>query len=128
MCCPNKEFKPYDFDLSEVNDRLIMKPQPLIRQLIGDVLRGRSREEISGRFHWGVIEALAEATRKTAASTGIDVVVMSGGCFQNQILTQGLFRKLEATGLRVYTQESAPVNDGGLSLGQAVIAGHRCRQ
>ncbi len=128
MCCPDGEFKPYDVDLSEENDRYIIKLQAFIRQLTSDVMSGRPQDEISGRFHWGVIEALAEATRKIAAETGITTVVMSGGCFQNQILTQGLFRKLESGGLQVYTQELAPVNDGGLSLGQAVIAGHRCSQ
>ena len=89
---------------------------------------GRSSEELSGRFHATVAAALAEAVRRVYRETGIMTVVLSGGCFQNQILTRALKRALARMGLNVYTQSLVPANDGGLSLGQAVSAGMRYKK
>jgi hydrogenase maturation protein HypF len=57
--------------------------------------------------------------------TGIEDVVMSGGVFQNVLLTRRLLELLEERGLRGYTHERVPPNDGGLCLGQAAIAANR---
>ncbi|MBU2547878.1 MAG: carbamoyltransferase HypF [Proteobacteria bacterium] len=125
MACPEGEFDPYDFDVSEIEGRFVVQPQALIRAMVRDLVDGRAREEISGRFHAAVIRALAETTLRISARTGLTTVVLSGGCFQNQVLTRGLIRALETAGLKALTQHLVPVNDGGLSLGQAVCAGAR---
>ncbi|MEW5725393.1 MAG: carbamoyltransferase HypF [Thermodesulfobacteriota bacterium] len=125
MCCPEGRFEPYPYDLAREEDLWIVKPQPLIRALVLDLDRRASKEEISGRFHRTVIAFLAELARRLAAETRIRTVVLSGGCFQNQVLTEGLTRELVSEGFNVYTQELVPANDGGLSLGQAACAGAR---
>ncbi len=125
MCCPGGEFPSYDFDLDEDRGRVIVNPAPLIRQMVRDLGRGKEKEEISGRFHATVIKALAAAVLKASARTGLKSAALSGGCFQNMILTAGLVRSLERAGLTVYTQNLVPANDGGLSLGQALCAAER---
>ncbi|HID34224.1 MAG TPA: hypothetical protein EYP25_06570, partial [Anaerolineae bacterium] len=54
--------------------------------------------------------------------TGLNQVALSGGCFQNRILLEELAAGLRADGFQVFTHHQVPANDGGLSLGQAVIA------
>jgi len=125
MCCPPGDFAPFNFDLAEIDGQLIIKFQALIRDIVQALYNGRSQAEISGRFHATVVRALSEAARKLSLETGLKTVVLSGGCFQNQILVNGLAQALSSAGLTVYSQDQVPVNDGGLSLGQAVCAGER---
>ncbi|HDN18150.1 MAG TPA: hypothetical protein ENF41_03720 [Candidatus Bathyarchaeota archaeon] len=60
--------------------------------------------------------------------SGISKVVLCGGCFQNQIILLNLSKRLSRLGFEVYTGELVPNNDGGISLGQAIIGGVRCRE
>ena len=123
MCCPVGLFEPYPFDLDTASGTVLIKHQPIIRAVVRDISDGKPKEEISGRFHSTVSAALCEAARRVSDETGIKAVALSGGCFQNRILTDSLSRRLSDTGLTVYTQNLIPANDGGLSLGQAVAAG-----
>ena len=125
MICPEGDFEPYTFDLDESGDALIIKPQAIIRGVVDDMTKGIDPTRISGRFHATVTKALADVTGRLHRDTGINDVVLSSGCFQNQILTQLLTRTLIEQGRNVYSQSKVPANDGGLSLGQAVAAGSR---
>jgi hydrogenase maturation protein HypF len=58
-----------------------------------------------------------------ARETGLRTVALSGGCFQNRLLLQLTVEALAKGGYHVLTHHQVPCNDGGLSLGQAVIAG-----
>lgn len=75
-------------------------------------------------FHGSLIAGLADWVSTRAQQSGLNTVLLSGGCFINQILTEGLLRQLQALGLSVYLPQRVPVNDGGLSLGQAWVAGN----
>ena len=82
-----------------------------------------NNEDISAlalAFHHWLMDGLLEII--TQQSNG-EAVVLAGGCLQNRILLKGLRSRLEAHGMKVYSAEKFPVNDGGLSLGQAVIGG-----
>jgi hydrogenase maturation protein HypF len=61
--------------------------------------------------------------REIRAGNGLERVVLSGGVFQNRLLSEELLTLLEADGFRVFTHRLVPPNDGGLALGQAMIAG-----
>jgi hydrogenase maturation protein HypF len=128
MCCPEGFFEPYGFEVDREGEVQVLKPQAAIRDLVRDLASGRGREEISGRFHATVVAGLAETVRQVYRETGLMTVVLSGGCFQNRVLTRGLTSALVKMGLNVYTQSLVPVNDGGLSLGQAVCAGMRLKK
>ncbi|KZM52166.1 carbamoyltransferase [Labrenzia sp. OB1] len=94
---------------------------PLWQELIADLHAGLERGRIAARFHLGLIQGLAEGLSRCGARPG-DTVVLSGGVFQNAILKNGLTDRLNAMGFRVLTHETVPANDGGLALGQGVIA------
>ncbi len=74
-------------------------------------------------FHGTLIAGLTEWLIHTAKHLSIDTVLLSGGCFLNKVLSEGLSNRLIHSGLKVYLPQRLPPNDGGLSLGQAWIAG-----
>jgi hydrogenase maturation protein HypF len=80
---------------------------------------------IAARFHNGVAAAIITACVRLRTSTGIGIVALSGGVFQNQFLLGRTVPALEELGFRVLTHGHVPPNDGGISLGQAAIAAAR---
>lgn len=92
--------------------------RPMIREMAAEVERGEPASLVSARFH----ETLAAWTVEAALKTGIRRVVLSGGCFQNAWLTARCSERLESAGLAVFVHQRVPANDGGLSLGQAILA------
>lgn len=82
----------------------------------------KDRRLAAARFHAELIDALSRWTEGAAEEHGISDIVLSGGCFQNRLLVQGLVSLLEKKGLRVFVPEYVPCNDAGLALGQAWIA------
>jgi hydrogenase maturation protein HypF len=79
---------------------------------------------ISLRFHQALVRLLAEACVRIGEETGMRTIALSGGCFQNRFLTQRLSAALEAKGYTVFTHRLVPPNDGGLALGQVVVAAY----
>ncbi|MCW8442952.1 carbamoyltransferase HypF [Fluoribacter gormanii] len=75
-------------------------------------------------FHGTLIAGLAEWIKQTCRERKIDMIVLSGGCFLNQILTEGLTAVLSEYGITSFLPRALPLNDGGISLGQAWIAGN----
>jgi hydrogenase maturation protein HypF len=94
---------------------------PLIEELVTDIGRGVARSRMAARFH----NALVNWVLNIAEQTGVPRVAMSGGVFQNRYLTQRATDLLESRGFSVYSHRQVPPNDGGIALGQAVLAG-RC--
>lgn len=76
-------------------------------------------------FHGSVIEGIAQWVLENARQQGLFDIVLAGGCFLNTVLREGLIARLQSHGLRVYIAHQAPLNDGGIALGQAWIAGLR---
>ena len=106
----------------------VMQAEPVVLSfsalwtaLLRDLRAAVPAEIISARFHSGLIDGLAEALTVPGAKPA-DAVALSGGVFQNAILRGGLTERLEAEGLKVLNHVHVPANDGGLALGQAVIA------
>jgi hydrogenase maturation protein HypF len=80
---------------------------------------------IAADFHVTLAEMVVAAAVQARARTGLDVAALSGGVFQNRLLLRLTRARLRAAGFEVLTHQQAPANDGGLSLGQAVIGLHR---
>ena len=78
---------------------------------------------VAARFHRGLADAVVEMASRLA--DGLETAVLSGGAFQNRILLELVIEGLRTRGLRVLARHQLPANDGGLSLGQAVIAAAR---
>lgn len=98
----------------------ILDWRPMMSTMLGDLCRGCRLEQIAVRFHVG----LAAATVRVAQTAGLPRVVLTGGCFQNRLLLSRVRHRLEEAGFTVYSHSLVPPNDGGLSLGQAVVAAH----
>ncbi len=95
---------------------------PIIRGVVDDVVAGKPVGEISARFHRTLIQLFADLCVIIGRERELTRVVLSGGVFQNSILLTGLSRTLEGKGFTVFSHQQVPTNDGGISLGQAVVA------
>ena len=95
--------------------------RPLVRAAVHDLLEGRSAGTVSARFHNTIGEVTIELARTALATYGEMPVVLSGGCFQNARLTESIVRGLSGTN-RVLMNRDIPPGDGGISLGQAIVA------
>jgi len=115
----------YPYAIGQENGMLVVDPDPLIRTLVEEVSSGVSAGVVSARFHNAVVAFLAEAGGRVARDAGLGTVVLSGGCFQNQRLVEGVASALEGEGLEVLTHSLVPANDGGIALGQALVAASR---
>lgn len=90
----------------------------LVAAVRGDVRAGVEPALISARFHNALVAWIAE----TATACGVGQVALSGGCFQNRYLVDRAVDALESRGFQVFTHQRVPPNDGGIALGQAVLA------
>jgi hydrogenase maturation protein HypF len=90
-----------------------------------DLTAGTSRGVIAARFHNGVADLIAECCVALRERHGLSTVALSGGVFQNLLLLHATVTRLEARGFTVLVHSRVPCNDGGISLGQAVVAASR---
>ena len=97
----------------------------IIRGVVEDLQRGMPAFVISRKFHNTLIEGCADLCADIGRDTRLDQVVLSGGCFQNRLLLEGLTEALTRKNMKVYSPRQVPTNDGGISLGQAVIGAAR---
>ncbi len=88
--------------------------------LLDDLKQGVDVAVMAARFHRGLADAVAGMAVALCRGNGLDSVVLSGGVFQNRLLLEAVSQQLEKEGLKVLIPEKLPVNDGGISLGQAV--------
>jgi hydrogenase maturation protein HypF len=91
---------------------------PTIEALLEDLHQGVPIAKVAARFH----NALSAFAVKIAERAGIESVVLSGGCFQNEYLLNRTAARLEQAGFQIYFPRSVPPNDGGIALGQAFVA------
>jgi hydrogenase maturation protein HypF len=103
----------------------VLDPRETIRQVVADVRAGAAIGVVASRFHAAVARGAVEACLRTAAAHGTDLVVLSGGVFQNRRLLEAVGAGLDAGGVRVLTPQLLPVNDGGVAYGQAAVAARR---
>ena len=112
----------YHFDLEDGGNHYIIGIKGIIGGILEDIAAGVHPDIISGRFHGTVANMVEEVCCRIRREKGLDRVVLSGGVFQNMLLLSTCLDKLELQGFKVYIHGRVPANDGGISLGQAVIA------
>ena len=98
---------------------------PLVKAIVEGRLAGMEVLGLASAFHTTLIASFTDMAGRLRERTGISRVALSGGCFQNRILLAGCADELERGGFEVFTHQRIPANDGGVALGQAVIAGTR---
>jgi len=126
MLAPNEvgEFdtKSYPFSIVEHEGMKVVKLGELISTIVQDVKNKTPVPIISLKFHNTMAQMIAEMCKLIAGKTGITQVALSGGVFQNRLLLKLATAALQREGFKVITHHLVPCNDGGISLGQAVIA------
>lgn len=121
MLAGSDQAAAYDFEWADGDVRVVALA-PLVRQVVRDILTGRPAAEISARFHRTLIELFTALCETIRAESGLKRVVLSGGVFQNVRLLSGFVRILAQKKFDVYTHKKVPANDGGLCLGQLLVA------
>ena len=99
--------------------------RPMIEGTVRDIASGALVNVVAAKFHNTVAAFLSASARRAGEITGMKTVALSGGCFANRYLSARLVNLLEADGFEVLTHREIPCNDGGIALGQAVIAAKR---
>jgi len=113
--------RPFSFMIDQKVDHREVVIQPIIRSLVRSIQNGESFAKISSRFHATLVRIFIELAQDARNETGINTIVLSGGVFQNMILFEHTIFALEKANFKVYTHSQVPTNDGGISLGQAII-------
>ncbi|MFL5991817.1 MAG: carbamoyltransferase HypF [Rubrobacteraceae bacterium] len=112
----------YPFQLRPEGDGWVVETRGIIGGVVDDLLAGREIREISSRFHRTMAEVVAAGCEEIRDAGGVSSVALSGGTFQNLLLMEQVVELLAGKGFAVYRHRRVPTNDGGISLGQAVLA------
>jgi len=96
--------------------------RPLLHAVAAGRARGHKPDQVARAFQFGVARGVVEAVKHIVAAASLDTVVFSGGVFQNEMLLEDIRAGLKDTGMVLWTNQSVPPNDGGISLGQAAMA------
>ena len=104
--------------LEERNGMLLFDWRPFVREVVKGIRIGRSAAELSQSFHQAIADMVASVVERFDGYK----VVLSGGCFQNRILTEMIVGQLKLKSREVLTHRRIPPNDGGLAAGQIAIA------
>ncbi|MES2335670.1 MAG: carbamoyltransferase HypF [Pseudomonadota bacterium] len=113
---------PFSIPLTGGKGMPYIEPLAVWRAMLGDLILATPIGVIAARFHRGLAQAVVRMAERITEDTAIDTVALSGGVFQNATLFALVHRGLEARGLTVLSHARTPANDGGLALGQAVVA------
>lgn len=115
----------YPIYWDEVGGTRIIRLRECLRAVITDVQRGESFGYVGARFHRTLAALAVRLCNEAKRETGLNQVALSGGVWQNTLLLELTVAGLKAEGLEVLTHRQTPANDGGLALGQAIIAAKR---
>jgi hydrogenase maturation protein HypF len=120
---------PYPFHLEQTGSAGTPQPaevtilvdwRPMVSAILEDLVRGTAHGIIAARFHLTLVDIIAAIARRA----GIPRVVLTGGCFQNRILSETSVRRLEQEGFRPCWHQRVPPNDGGVAFGQIMAASY----
>lgn len=111
---------PYDISGSEPYQ---LDLRPAFAEMIVNLQKGISPSVLAACFHTTLASATADVVKLISSATGIKKVALSGGVWQNITLLTATIKLLNKSGLNCYIHHQVPPNDGGLSLGQAIVAG-----
>jgi hydrogenase maturation protein HypF len=115
----------YPAEVKQDGETLMLDTLALFRGLVSDCLAGEDKAIIAGRFHQSLAKGLTGMCQGLRERTGLNLVALSGGVFQNSLLLQYVKTSLAQQGFEVLTHRLVPPNDGGIALGQVAVAAAR---
>jgi len=98
---------------------------PMIEEIVEDITRKKSQPYVALKFHNTIVDVIVETVKQLAGKYGLKKVVLSGGTFQNKFILSNTERLLSVEGFEVFSQQRVPTNDGGIALGQMIVASKR---
>lgn len=122
-----KELQPYPYQLIHGNP-VTIDLKPLIKSIGEDINKGVEAAIIAANFHDTLANIIVKISHMIKEECGLRDVVLSGGVFQNELLLNLAIGYLEKEGFTVWHHKKIPPNDGGISLGQAVVAWERTKR
>jgi hydrogenase maturation protein HypF len=125
MAAADRRQPPLPYRLDRVGGLLVFDPRPTIRAILEGMAGGLEPGLLAARFQSTVVEVTRELCADAVTASGVRTVCLSGGVFQNQWLVTELLGRLAGDGLEVHVNARVPVNDGGISYGQAAVAAAR---
>ena len=102
----------------------VVRLAPLVAGVLGDLEAGAPSGQVGARLHATVAALVLDLCGRVRAATGLTAVALSGGVFQNRLLADACDELLTGDGFEVLAAGRVPVNDGGVALGQAAVAGY----
>ena len=114
--------RTYPFSLRPEAGTWIVETHEVIAAVVEDLLSGRPAPAISAAFHRTMAEIILATCNELRTENGVTTVALSGGTFQNMLLLTQTITLLKENQFVVYTHQRVPTNDGGLALGQAILA------
>ena len=124
---PEQVLQP-DERLRIEDDSLVLATDTLFARIVDARLAGESIERLAYAFHLGLSELVEAACLAARERTAVRTVALTGGCYQNTLLLALCAARLREQGFVVLTHSLVPPNDGGIALGQAVVAAHRIQK
>ncbi len=115
------EGSAYPFPLHETQEPWRLDWGPLLQAIVEDLARGVALPRIAARFHRALVQGVVTVARRV----GCPQVALTGGVFQNRVLSLWTRQALEAAGFTVLEHRQMPPNDGSISLGQVIVAAAR---
>jgi hydrogenase maturation protein HypF len=126
--CDPAERRSYPIAVQRDGGQLVIDPRETISALIAEMEAGADVGTVASRFHAAVAGATVEACSAAASASDTDLIVLSGGVFQNRRLLEYVLGGLRAQGLRALIPERLPLGDGGIAYGQAAVTARRLAQ
>jgi hydrogenase maturation protein HypF len=118
----------YPFELKKGNGVTTVEIGDMLKGIIIDRMDGDAKETISAKFHNTAAEFFLALAKQARAETGINTAAISGGVFCNRFLSEKLIELLQNDGFSILLNRLVPANDGGISLGQAIIAARTAKK
>lgn len=118
--------KRYPMEFTQQNGVQVIRLKELFSAILKDIKNNVGQAEIAACFHASLADAIAVMCGELSNKSGIKMIALSGGVFQNRLLLQTTKNALHRGGMSVITHKQVPAGDGGIALGQAAIAAFSC--
>lgn len=125
MMAVERKERIYPFKVIEKGDEFVIDTRSLMEAVLEESERGVEPRVIASRFHWSLSSIILNVCKLLRNHWGLNKVALSGGVFQNSLLVKQTVHLLTLSGFEVFLHKFLPPNDGGVSLGQAVVAYHQ---
>ncbi|MBD3321243.1 MAG: carbamoyltransferase HypF [Chitinivibrionales bacterium] len=122
-CADRNETGAYEWRIDSKSGMLVFDGPLVLKSAFDDFCRGTKPSVVAARFHNSIADMSAHAARRAAETTGLDTICLTGGCFQNKLLSERLVKKLRNSGIKPCFHRILSPGDECISFGQTVVAG-----